>query len=461
MTKEIFIETFGLPTEGVTSFLDVPKETVVEMRNRFSGSDVPFRAPIEKREMKMEFWLLHDIVAKALCAKAGSFDMVTSEKFDLMVAISAGFKIDLEESVKLHPQEVLTNKSVQTYIKKNLDVKPTGETSKHTKDTASGTEGGQSNITKPMDMQVETQVEKKNKTAASKKNKAEEPAVGKKKKKEKAKKVVKQQLVEAEGQTASVRVDAQLANLWRWDPDPPPPIPTASTKSTFWTSSDEDLCALAGLKERRAKRKQVVESLDSEAEATVSAASVRITTKLRTKRMKQMKLTVDQQDESQPSQISEYKLGKTRCQLMVRHQLVMSLLVVAQKGMREQLLIKKYIILDEQEMSTGRFPEGETFEIADWVGKGDGIDKEETHPRIPALEFSTQDEQEQAAARKATQPDVQIQIVNQLVELVNHLKDTGDAKKGEGGQSRGSEGGQGPNRQGEGPSSTRGKRTKL
>ncbi|KZV34489.1 hypothetical protein F511_17089 [Dorcoceras hygrometricum] len=65
-----------------------------EMRSRFSGSDVLIPAPNKKKEMKMEYRLLHDIIAKVLCAKAGSFDMVTSEKFDLMVAISAGFKVN-------------------------------------------------------------------------------------------------------------------------------------------------------------------------------------------------------------------------------------------------------------------------------------------------------------------------------------------------------------------------------
>ncbi|KZV26379.1 hypothetical protein F511_38572, partial [Dorcoceras hygrometricum] len=83
-----------LPTEGMTSFLDILSQTVVEMRGRFSSSDVPFKAPIKKKEMKIEFRLLHDIVAKALCAKAGSFDMVTSEKFDLMVAVTAGLKVN-------------------------------------------------------------------------------------------------------------------------------------------------------------------------------------------------------------------------------------------------------------------------------------------------------------------------------------------------------------------------------
>ncbi|KZV58374.1 hypothetical protein F511_15497 [Dorcoceras hygrometricum] len=51
-------------------------------------------APNKKKEMKVEYRMLHDIVAKALYAKAGSFDVVTSEKFDFMVAISAGLKVN-------------------------------------------------------------------------------------------------------------------------------------------------------------------------------------------------------------------------------------------------------------------------------------------------------------------------------------------------------------------------------
>ncbi|KZV31860.1 patatin-like protein 2 [Dorcoceras hygrometricum] len=93
----MFAEAFGLPTEGIVGFLDIPKETVSEMRSRFD-SDVTFRAPSKKKEMKMEFRLLHDIVVKALCAKAGSFDMVTSEKFYLMVAISVGLKLNLHSA---------------------------------------------------------------------------------------------------------------------------------------------------------------------------------------------------------------------------------------------------------------------------------------------------------------------------------------------------------------------------
>ncbi|KZV49668.1 hypothetical protein F511_24136 [Dorcoceras hygrometricum] len=161
LMKDVFAEAFGLLIEVMASFLDIPTQTVVDMRSRFSGSVVPIRGPNKKKEMKMEYHLLHDIVAKALCAKAGSFDMVTGEKFDQMVAITAELKLsvllerlvkaDLGESVKLHTQKVLNNKSVHNYIKKNLNVVPAGESSKQTEDKASGTEGGQSQMAKPME----------------------------------------------------------------------------------------------------------------------------------------------------------------------------------------------------------------------------------------------------------------------------------------------------------------------
>ncbi|KZV42743.1 peroxisome biogenesis protein 6-like [Dorcoceras hygrometricum] len=53
-------------------------------------------------------------------------------------------KENLGTSVKLHSQKVLTSKSVQTYIKRNTEIKATGESSKQNEDTASNTEGGES-----------------------------------------------------------------------------------------------------------------------------------------------------------------------------------------------------------------------------------------------------------------------------------------------------------------------------
>ncbi|KZV44284.1 ABC transporter B family member 11-like [Dorcoceras hygrometricum] len=73
-TKEVFAEAFGLPTEVQVGFLDISTQTVMDMRSRCSGSDVPFREPIKKKEMKMEYRLFHDIVAKSRCAKAAGGD---------------------------------------------------------------------------------------------------------------------------------------------------------------------------------------------------------------------------------------------------------------------------------------------------------------------------------------------------------------------------------------------------
>ncbi|KZV45372.1 hypothetical protein F511_18330 [Dorcoceras hygrometricum] len=94
LKKDVFAEAFGLPIEGLAGFLDIPSKIVAEMRLKFLGTNVPFRAPNKKKDMKMEYRLLHDIVAKTLCAKAGSFDVVKSEKFDLMVAITVGLKVN-------------------------------------------------------------------------------------------------------------------------------------------------------------------------------------------------------------------------------------------------------------------------------------------------------------------------------------------------------------------------------
>ncbi|KZV54208.1 hypothetical protein F511_13841 [Dorcoceras hygrometricum] len=139
VTKDVFAEMFQLPTEGLT--------------------------PNKKKDMKVEYRLMHDIVVKSLCANAGSFDVVTSEKFDMTVAVSAslmvnwghimfqtliamvympskqsqGFavplsillewlvKADLGKSVALHPLKVLNNRSVLTYMKKNQTKKPEKE----------------------------------------------------------------------------------------------------------------------------------------------------------------------------------------------------------------------------------------------------------------------------------------------------------------------------------------------
>ncbi|KZV54963.1 hypothetical protein F511_32035 [Dorcoceras hygrometricum] len=52
------------------------------------------RPPARKREMEFEFRLLNYILAKTITVKAGSFDVVTHERFLMMAAIHGGVKIN-------------------------------------------------------------------------------------------------------------------------------------------------------------------------------------------------------------------------------------------------------------------------------------------------------------------------------------------------------------------------------
>ncbi|KZV20544.1 hypothetical protein F511_33900 [Dorcoceras hygrometricum] len=258
------------------------------------GTDAPFRAPNKKKEMKIEYCMLHDIVAKALCAKSGSFDMVTSKKFDpngshqcwfesqLCTSCVSDFGGDGEHANQavtmscganecyaaksgknrpwrvgeVAPQKVLNTNWFTPKSGKTLKVGPAGETSRISGATASEK---QSTADSPQSLPRKPENEM---------NKPEKATVEKPKKKEKVVQMVKknklvvQQPVEARIQVAPV-------------------------KSTSATSSDEDSCPLAKLKRGGSKVKLVVDSSDSE--STVSVPSVLITKKHRTKRTKKVK----------------------------------------------------------------------------------------------------------------------------------------------------------------------------
>ncbi|KZV58371.1 oligopeptide transporter 3-like [Dorcoceras hygrometricum] len=80
----------------------------------------------KKREMKYEFCLLNDILAKTVTVKAGSFDVVTHERFLMMSSIHGGVKgardLELGESKEFPPLKILTAKTVGTYVAKNMNI---------------------------------------------------------------------------------------------------------------------------------------------------------------------------------------------------------------------------------------------------------------------------------------------------------------------------------------------------
>ncbi|KZV24066.1 hypothetical protein F511_24373 [Dorcoceras hygrometricum] len=88
--EEIFSRAFQLPMEGLIDINEVPKDLIFDSRTEFSFTGELLSTSCKKRELKIEYRLLSDIVAKSITVKAGSFDAVTHERFLLMTAIFGG-----------------------------------------------------------------------------------------------------------------------------------------------------------------------------------------------------------------------------------------------------------------------------------------------------------------------------------------------------------------------------------
>ncbi|KZV38808.1 hypothetical protein F511_26772 [Dorcoceras hygrometricum] len=108
------------------------------MEGFFSMTGVPFKTLSKNRDIKVEYKLLNDIVAKSLMAKRRDKGELGTSIFETLAAIvstpgkkSLGYEVklsllleklvkaDLGESVALHPLKVLNTKSVHTYKLKN------------------------------------------------------------------------------------------------------------------------------------------------------------------------------------------------------------------------------------------------------------------------------------------------------------------------------------------------------
>ncbi|KZV35995.1 hypothetical protein F511_30565 [Dorcoceras hygrometricum] len=93
--EDQFAGIFELPTEGLTDMNEVSKDLVFDARSAFSADGEQLKTSCKKREMKFEFRMLNDILAKTITIKARSFDAVTHERFLMMAAIHGGVKINL------------------------------------------------------------------------------------------------------------------------------------------------------------------------------------------------------------------------------------------------------------------------------------------------------------------------------------------------------------------------------
>ncbi|KZV28295.1 hypothetical protein F511_25270 [Dorcoceras hygrometricum] len=87
ISEELFAETFELPVDGLGDLSEIPKDAIFDARSivYLSGEQISLSG--RKNQMKFEFRLLCDIMAKAISVKAGSFNAITVEKFSLITAV--------------------------------------------------------------------------------------------------------------------------------------------------------------------------------------------------------------------------------------------------------------------------------------------------------------------------------------------------------------------------------------
>lgn len=89
-----FAALFSLPTEGIINFTNILSTDVDDILTVSSATSIPMKPSGARKEMKVEYQLFVDIVAKSLLAKAGSFAAMTLEKFQIMTAIIKGIPIN-------------------------------------------------------------------------------------------------------------------------------------------------------------------------------------------------------------------------------------------------------------------------------------------------------------------------------------------------------------------------------
>ncbi|KZV15888.1 dystroglycan-like [Dorcoceras hygrometricum] len=126
--EQLFVETFELPVDGLADLSEMPKDKIFDARSIVSLSGEPVSLSGRKGQMKIEYRLLCDIMAKAISVKSGSFNALTVEKFSLLTAVVCGIRmnwaksipnLELGESTEFPASKVLTDKTVHRYISFN------------------------------------------------------------------------------------------------------------------------------------------------------------------------------------------------------------------------------------------------------------------------------------------------------------------------------------------------------
>ncbi|KZV20582.1 dystroglycan-like [Dorcoceras hygrometricum] len=94
ISKQVFAETFELPVNGLADLSEMPKDKIFDARSIVSFSGEPVGLSWRKGQMKIEYRLLCDIMAKSISVKSGSFNALTVEKFLLLTAVVCGIRMN-------------------------------------------------------------------------------------------------------------------------------------------------------------------------------------------------------------------------------------------------------------------------------------------------------------------------------------------------------------------------------
>ncbi|KZV32013.1 hypothetical protein F511_30612 [Dorcoceras hygrometricum] len=94
ITEQLFAEGFELPVDGLSELSEIPKDKVFDARSLVSLTGEPVSTSGKKSQMRIEYRLLCDIMAKIISVKAGSFNAITTKKFLMLTAIVCGVRIN-------------------------------------------------------------------------------------------------------------------------------------------------------------------------------------------------------------------------------------------------------------------------------------------------------------------------------------------------------------------------------
>ncbi|KZV34463.1 delphilin-like [Dorcoceras hygrometricum] len=92
--EQLLAETFELPVDGLSELSEMPKDKIYDARSIVHCQEEPVNLSGRKDQMKIEYRLLCDIMAKSISVKAGSFNALTVEKFSLLTSVVCGVKMN-------------------------------------------------------------------------------------------------------------------------------------------------------------------------------------------------------------------------------------------------------------------------------------------------------------------------------------------------------------------------------